>query len=562
MQDKVKARRRARKVLAAAAAMALLSACTTVEKPLGVEELALQAQADRLLMFAKVEPLTRPLTLPEAIARVLKYNLDHRAKMMEAALASGQARLTRFDLLPDLAASAGYRGRSEFDATTSRDLVTGLPTGGNPTYSQDRDLRTVDLSLTWNILDFGVSYYNARQNADRALIAEEQRRHAVAALIQDVRYAYWRAAAAQKLEGRVAATIARAERALANARQVEKEGLRDPVEALRLQKLILENLHQLEAIQRELAAARIELAALINLPPDADLRLAVPAALPLPAWKLPLERMEELAFLNNPDIREHVYKGRIAADETRKAMLKLLPGIRLDLSGNHDSNSFLVENGWAGAGALISWSVVNLVTGPQRIAQAELAQDVAQAQRLALRMAVLAQVHIANRQFRSALDLYRRTSQIWRVDGRLAEAAAQRQESDAQGMAERVAAETAAIAAHLRRFQAYAQVQAAWGQMQAATGIDALPKTVPSLDLPTLAEAVDDHLKLIAKNGGIPSQKTTQDPGKHPGKPALGNGNPDQDIATQKSIAKINNAVQSAKIAIPAKPNAKTKPKS
>ena len=46
-----------------------------------------------------------------------------------------------------------------------------------------------------------MSYFNARQQADRTLIAEEQRRKVVQGLIQDVRRAYWRAASAQGLAG-------------------------------------------------------------------------------------------------------------------------------------------------------------------------------------------------------------------------------------------------------------------------------------------------------------------------------------------------------------------------
>ena len=34
----------------------------------------------------------------------------------------------------------------------------------------------VDLGLSWNVLDFGVSYYQSKQNADRLLVAQERRR--------------------------------------------------------------------------------------------------------------------------------------------------------------------------------------------------------------------------------------------------------------------------------------------------------------------------------------------------------------------------------------------------
>jgi hypothetical protein len=94
--------------------------------------LSARAKADRTAMFQGQDALSAPLTLNEAVARVLKYNLDKRAKMMDEALALGQTSLDRFDLLPKLIANAGYTERSAPNATRSRDLynqTTRTPTG-------------------------------------------------------------------------------------------------------------------------------------------------------------------------------------------------------------------------------------------------------------------------------------------------------------------------------------------------------------------------------------------------------------------------------------------------
>ena len=47
--------------------------------------------------------------------------------------------------------------------------------------------------MSWNLLDFGVSYYRARQQADQVLIAEERKRKVVQNILADTRNAYWRA---------------------------------------------------------------------------------------------------------------------------------------------------------------------------------------------------------------------------------------------------------------------------------------------------------------------------------------------------------------------------------
>ncbi|WP_173976997.1 TolC family protein [Magnetospirillum sp. LM-5] len=484
---------RAARLLAAASTLVLLSACAVTPEPFTPSDFQAAASADRKAMFEGQPALTKPLTLEDALARVLKYNLDKRAKMMEETLALGQLDLSRFDLLPKIAANAGYTGRSEANATRSRDYYTQTTSSSsNPTYSADRDAITADLGLTWNILDFGASYYSAKQNADRALIAAERRRKAVANLAQEVRFSFWRAAAAQALKDKVVSVITLAENALNDAEKVENERLRNPTESLRIQKTLLESIRQLEAIDQELTSAKAELAALINMAPGSDFRLAVPAttAMPIPEWSASLETMEEQALANNPDVREQDYQGRITADETRKEILKLLPGINFSLSRQYDHNSFLMENRWYEAGAKLSWNLLNLLSAPDRLDHADKTEQVATAKRLALRMAVLAQVHVVSHQFKSAARQFDRADKLWKIETRLAAASDNQSRGGTANEIERVTTETSAIAAELRRYQTYAQMQSAFGKLQATIGIDPLPAEVAGHDLDSLSESL------------------------------------------------------------------------
>ena len=364
---------RAARLLAAVSTVALLSACAVTPTPFTAEEFSAKAKADRAAMFDGQETLSRPLTLSDAVARVLKYNLDKRAKMMDEALALGQTDLDRFDLLPKLTANAGYTERSEPNATRSRDLITQTTSTSNPTYSADRFSITSDLGLTWNILDFGVSYFTAHQNADRALIAQEKRRKTVNNLVQEVRFTFWRAAAAQALKAKVGETIASSEKALRDSERVESEKLKNPTETLRVQKTLLESIRQLEAIDQELTTAKAELAALINVAPGSDFKLEVPSNgdMSIPAWSMSIEDMEEAAMINNPDLREQDYQSRIAIDDTQKEILKLLPGVTLSFSRQYESNSFLMDNRWNDVGAKVTWNIFNLLSGPDQIANAE-----------------------------------------------------------------------------------------------------------------------------------------------------------------------------------------------
>ncbi|MBI3446410.1 MAG: TolC family protein [Magnetospirillum sp.] len=486
------ASRRMAHLLAAVSTMALLTACAVTPTPYSQDEFMARAKADRAAMFDGQEVLSKPLTLPEAVARVLKYNLDKRAKMMDEALALGQLDLDRFDLLPKLTANAGYTERSSPNATRSRDLYTQTTSTSNPSYSADRFSITSDLGLTWNILDFGVSYFSAQQNADRALIASERRRKTVANLVQEVRFTFWRAAAAQVLKSKVTDIITTAEKALADSERVENERLRNPTESLRVQKTLLESIRQLEAIDQELTTAKAELAALINVPPGSDFQLDIPenGGMTVPEWSLPIEQMEEAALINNPDLREQDYQSRIAVDDTRKEILKLLPGITFSLSRQYDQNSFLMDNRWNEVGTKITWNLLNLLSGPDRIKHADTAEDVATAKRVALRMAVLAQVHVISHQFLSAAKQYERADKLWKIEQRLAEASGNQSRGGTQNEIERVSTETSAIAAELRRFQTYAQMQSSYGKLQSTIGADTIPERLATHTLDGVSGAI------------------------------------------------------------------------
>ena len=64
---------------------------------------------------------------------------------------------------------AAYLTRNNVEGSSSRSVFTGQQTL-EPSTSTDRDRLVADLTLSWNLLDFGVSYFNARQQADRILV--------------------------------------------------------------------------------------------------------------------------------------------------------------------------------------------------------------------------------------------------------------------------------------------------------------------------------------------------------------------------------------------------------
>ncbi len=207
------------RVAMTAALCAALSGCAVAPRPMDADERARLAERTRKSMFEGQEAIEAPLTLAEATARALKYQAEHRQRRYEEALGEAQLDVAKFDLLPKLTLNAGYSTRNNeafgFGFTPQGTIAT------TPTASVERSRNTASIGLSWNLLDFGVAYYRARQLADQKLIAEERRRKAVQMIMHDVRIAWWRAEAAERLLPAADRLLAEIEAAIERTRHIE-----------------------------------------------------------------------------------------------------------------------------------------------------------------------------------------------------------------------------------------------------------------------------------------------------------------------------------------------------
>lgn len=500
---------RAARVASAAAALVLLAGCAVTPQPFTAAERAAQVAADRAVLYLDQAPVTGPITLEEAVARALKYNLDGRVALMEQAVKFGQLDLSRYDLLPRLVADAGYYVRDKEQLSTSRDVAGNLTDPNSASTSLEKRRLVTELELSWNVLDFGLSYYQAKQNADLLLIAEEQRRRAVHAIVQQVRASFWRAAAAQRLEGVIRPVLAEARLALGDAQAVERERLRPLIETLRYQRTLVGAVRQLSRLEEDLAIAKAELARLMNLPPGTEYELAVPttAEVSVPRVELSLEEMETLALQNRPELRELAYQGRVTALQARKEILRLFPNLNLYSSINADTNDYLVHQNWAEAGARVSWNLLSVLSLPANRRLREARQELEETRRLALSMAVLAQTHVGYQQFLRAREQYQQAAQLSGIEARIFQTVSTAAAGEAQSVLERVQAGTAAAAAEFERDLAYAELQNAYAALSVSLGLDPLPDEVASHDLSTLATSLRTSLQIdlapaaVTRNG-------------------------------------------------------------
>ncbi|EJM73498.1 TolC family protein [Pseudomonas sp. GM55] len=466
-----------------------VSGCAVTSEPIERSVSEQRAKSDLQSMYKGQEPLGGPLTLHQAMARAVKYNLEGRLKIMEEALAKRQLDLASFDMLPRMALDAGYVGRNNVNASSSQSVRTGTQSL-EPSTSQDRDRDVADLTMVWNVLDFGVSYISAKQQGDQRLIVQERRRKVINTIVQDVRSAYWRAMAAERLLTQIDSLMARVETARDNSQSMSQQRIGDPVQALGYQRSLIEATRQLEEQRRALSLAKTELATLINLPMGTELTLATDNGYEIPELKVDLASLEQEALTSRPELREQDYQSRISAAETRKAMLRLLPGLEFSAGGHYDSNSFLVEQGWADYGVKVTWNLFNVISAPAAIDVAKAGEEVATARRQAMSIAVLAQLYVANANYREALRQFKTNQQLSDIDGQIVGQLRNRHQAEGIGELDLIQGELNTLQADLRRDLSYADLRNAYGQIFASAGLDPLPDQVQSTQVQSIATAL------------------------------------------------------------------------
>lgn len=474
--------------------LVILAGCSRLSPdPLTEGEILGRVAQDKTKLFAEQQPVRRAITLHEAMARALKYNLDHRVKQVEEALTFGQMRQSALAMLPTLSSSLGRSHRSEFSSTYSEDLFTRAE---NLSYSisQEKTRTTADVSFMWSALDFGVSYLTAKQTADQYLISQENRRKAVQDLMRDVRTAYWQAVTAEAVMPRMNGLLDKAYKALDKSQALEKQG-QDPEAAMNYQQELLTNIRQLLAMRRDLDMAKYRLASLMNLKPGTPYTLDTNSLARLKAPKVSFDvpYLEELALANRPELREQDYQARIGGQEVRKALVSMLPSLELSYAHSYDGNKYLFKDNWFDAAAQVSYNIMSLVTGPQaaRVAKTQIA--LAQNQRLALGMAVITQVNLALRHYHHLNQEYTVVDQLHGLSKRRSDRAQAAQEAELANEMAAIQSEVASLVSEVQRDMSYAELQDALGMVYHAVGLDPIPDMLLGEQLDTLVAALEEH---------------------------------------------------------------------
>lgn len=450
---------------------------------------------DRDALAALQDTPQGPVDIHEAIARSIKFNLDNRLAQMETAFALDQFGAAKLQMLPRLALNAGYTMRDNESASSSISYVKRTQTL-EPSVSSDRDRLTGDLSFSWSLLDFGISYFQAKQQANRYLILMERRRRIMNNLVKEVIGAYYRLSSLEKVRPLVEEAVVAAEEALAAYRKLEESRTASVVDALEQQRAILSILGQLRQLSTDIALSRSRLAALMNIPSHVEFSI-VPIAnddFAPPRLQADVAQLESIGVFLRPDLREEAYQSRIDKDEVKKEMIRMFPGVNLTTGYFGDSNSFLVNEFWTETGARMTMDIMGLPARYKQYKASKTQTEVSRIRRLAGTVAAMVQIDMSYYQYQQAVTHFSDSRELNRIDGRLLEASSAAAGARTIGRMEHIMKTVASVNSRIDLDRRTIDVLGAWANLYFSVGCDMIPGMTGEEDLAGLVCLVERGL--------------------------------------------------------------------
>ncbi|QTA87847.1 TolC family protein [Desulfonema magnum] len=344
---------------------------------------------DLELLHPKAEvAVPDPLTLDHAIKIGLQNNLEMRISRIMAEISDDNALAEKLKMFPQLDFQGNVSGSSAYSAA-----------------DEDKTRITASLSLTWNILDFGLSYIRSRQAAVQTEIQRMERLRQAQLLALEISSAYWQAVLAEQSLEQIRTLEAEVMDYKKKAEALVSQKRLDPISSKAIEKKIVELAITASDLQAEISGAKITLCELMGLGPATEFHLAKEKfetyleKMPGPD-SLDPRKLEMISLNNRPEFFAADLEMQVQQDEALAALVSMFPGIQFYFSNYYNADSHYVNNFWAAWGSSLTSSLLSL---PSRYVQWQSqgkSVDKVKLQRLLLTAGVIVQAHLALHEYK------------------------------------------------------------------------------------------------------------------------------------------------------------------
>lgn len=414
------------------------------------------------------------LTLPQAIAYALEYNLAIRAAELDYAVKQELETGAALRMLPSLRANMEYGYRNRPDASWSQSVISGKQSL-EPSVSSEQKSRPSSLTVAWSLLDFGLSALRAGQAEEDTRQSGEQLRRLRQQIAMETTIAYYRAWSAAEVV-REAGSLAQAARVQLSVvkSEAEKRNISRSEEAQRSMPLLL-GLRALQDFGKEWQSARIALAKAMGAPGPEAISLPAYAEYELPRVELDVEALVTAAFANRPEMYQSDGTVRISEADAKIALLQMAPNVNLSMSFNRDEDKYLVYNNWMDTAVRVAWDVLSLPSRYKEKKAADRKVELSRARSEVTAASIMVQVNLAYWELRDAMEQVGLAGEIAEARRTMVasveDAVAQGKSHGADVILERIRY----IADYSAKCRARSEYMAAHARLEAAIGFDPEP---------------------------------------------------------------------------------------
>ncbi len=345
-------------------------------------------------------------SLPECIAAALSANLDLKVSQLNERVAREKATAEALGMLPDLYISNSTTNRFEEPGSTSINVKTDEESLVASRSSEEFE-NNLRFELALSVLDFGLACVNYAQAEDRLLLTEYQTRRQAQNLTLEVVQTYYKVAAAQKAIEETTELLERCRNIQQDLSTLGKENRISPFRMFDESQRFIGLEKRLVAYMRSYENNCTHLRALMGYKPSAMIRVDTSNLSDLKPVELPkISDLELYSLYNRPELYQLDINTDILAFDRRKAILMMLPNVRMFADFNNSSNPLLYKQSWWEIGVRAAYNLLKL---PQQVARYRAIQqeeESMKAQVMALSVGIMAQVQIAVANISEAEERY------------------------------------------------------------------------------------------------------------------------------------------------------------
>jgi outer membrane protein TolC len=246
----------------------------------------------------------------------------------------------------------------------------------------------------------------------------------------------------------------------------------------------------------------------MNLRPGEDYQLVIPdRAEIVDKVDISPEMMEQIALENRPEIRTISYEERINKKEAKAAILSLLPGLDINFGKSYSSNSFLFNNNWLSYGTQVSWNLLNIFKLPATKRELGARENVLEARRLALTMAIMTQVHVSLAQYEHAQREYKTAADYYLTQQKILDQLRSGVAKNTVTEQSLIREEMNMMVAEIKYDIAYSDVENAYAGIFASLGIDPFPIDADTDSVSSLTDSIMKYFEGLSLHEQLFSMK-------------------------------------------------------